>query len=260
MRKLLLTTAFALPLSMAPAFAQDTAPEATITEDTGVQVDPNAAAADVAASGKVVQQQAANELLLDWITDANVRSPDGDVIGDINDLILDAETGKLIAAVIGVGGFLGIGEKRIAVPWERLTINYDAQEIVSDLTKEEAEAAPQYEFRERQAQPQAEVTAPAVTEPAVTEPAGVSESMEAEPAELDAEPMNAQPMEGEAMEGMEAAPMEGEAMEGEAMEGEAHGMETLADDAAMPMDEAPMDATEAAPADGEAMPAEKPAE
>ncbi|MBO9457201.1 PRC-barrel domain-containing protein [Paracoccus sp. R12_1] len=184
MRKLLLTTAFVMPLSMGAAFAQDDA--ATTTQDPAASTqpmdgagtdpmasdpaadpaagdmaaDPDAEAAEqaameaeVAASGKVAQQQAANELRLDWITDATVTSPDGSSIGDINDLIVDGENGQMIAAVVGVGGFLGIGEKQIALPWDQLTVNYDAQEISSDLSQEEADAAPEYVFRDREDAP-----------------------------------------------------------------------------------------------------------
>lgn len=184
MRKLLLTTAFVMPLSMGAAFAQDDAatttqdPAATTQPMDGAATDPmatdpaadpaegNMAAdpdaeaaeqaameAEVAASGKVAQQQAANELRLDWITDATVTSPDGSSIGAINDLIVDGENGQMIAAVVGVGGFLGIGEKQIALPWDQLTVNYDAQEISSDLTQEEADAAPEYVFRDREDAP-----------------------------------------------------------------------------------------------------------
>lgn len=179
MRKLLLTTAFALPLSMTAAYAQDTAadPAAAAVDESATQMegttmpeagadvaaDPDAAAAEreamaqkVAASGKVAQQQAANELRLDWITAATVTSPEGERIGDINDLIVDGENGGMIAAVIGVGGFLGIGEKQIAVPWETLTVNYDAQEITTELTKAEADAAPEYVFRDRESAPAAQ--------------------------------------------------------------------------------------------------------
>lgn len=185
MRKLMLSTAVILPLVMGPAMAQDTATTpapadpatdtATMGADTApaagdaaqTEVPPSmntqdaaeAAAetteADVAASGKVEQQQAENELRIDWITDATVNSPDGNAIGEINDVIVDAEAGTMKAAVIGVGGFLGIGEKQIAVPWDQLTINYDAQQITSDLTQEEAEAAPEYVFREQEAAPDA---------------------------------------------------------------------------------------------------------
>lgn len=205
MHKLLLTTAVLLPFSLVPAFAQDTAttPEepAAETMPADPAADPAAAEpaadeaaadaeaeaeaaaqealkAEVAASGKVAQQQAANEIRLDWVTEASVTSPDGVVIGEINDLILDGDTGEMKAAVIGVGGFLGIGEKQIAVPWDKLMLNFDAQEITSDLTKEEAEAAPAYAFREQEPAPGA---APA-------DPAAVPADPAADPAAMPADP------------------------------------------------------------------------
>ncbi|MBU3030504.1 PRC-barrel domain-containing protein [Paracoccus marinaquae] len=227
MRKLLMTTIIALPLAIGPALAQDAAgtddpampgeattlpadPAAGTTEMTA---DPAAAqeamAAEVAASGKVAQQQAANELRLDWITDATVTAPDGSGIGDINDLIVDGETGQMIAAIIGVGGFLGIGEKQIAVPFDQLTVNYDAQEITSDLTKEEAEAAPEYVFREREAAP-ALTPVPATVDPAA-EPAPATDAMPMEGGAMDGE----MPMEAETMgtDAMETPPTEAEPME-----------------------------------------------
>ncbi len=101
----------------------------------------------------VVREQAPNELRVDWITGATVMSPDGELIGDVNDLILDGETGQLSAAIIGVGGFLGMGEKQIAVGWGDMKIDYDANEITLNLTKEDAEAAPEYVFREQEQAP-----------------------------------------------------------------------------------------------------------
>ena len=108
----------------------------------------------MAASDKIAREQAANELRLEWITDATVTAPDGTSIGSINDLIVDGESGSMIAAIVGVGGFLGIGAKQIAVPFDQLTINFDAQEVTSDLTKEEADAAPEYVFRDRDPGPE----------------------------------------------------------------------------------------------------------
>lgn len=177
MRSLMLSTAIVLPLMMGQAIAQDTAttpapadpamdttttmgtdtaPAAEVADSENTEAAADAAdAAEVAASGKIEQQQAETELRIDWITDATVNSPDGEAIGEINDVIVDAEAGTVKAAVIGVGGFLGIGEKQIAVPWDQLEINYDAQQITSDLTQEEADAAPEYVFREQEAAPDA---------------------------------------------------------------------------------------------------------
>lgn len=226
MRKLLLTTTLALPLTMGVAFAQtattttEPAPAEQSAEaaaqnaeaaaenaadaaaaTTGAAADAAADAADDAAAAadnaatatteataeaaameKTVQQQAMNELRLDWLTGAAVNAPDGTKIGDITDIILDADTGMMKAAIIGVGGFLGIGQKQIAVAWDRLTINYDAREITSDLTKEEAEAAQEYEFRSQESAPAAGTAttpAPAAT---TTETAPAATTTETAPA------------------------------------------------------------------------------
>lgn len=199
MRNLLLTTAVALPMTFGAAFAQEAEPatdpamEQTETapmetEGTDTMADPamenadadmedaDEAAAAASAAEKVEQQQAENEWRVDWITGTSVTSPDGNAIGDINDLIVDSETGEMKAAIIGVGGFLGIGEKQIALPWTDLTINSDAQEITTDLTEEEADAAPEYVFRDQEAAgdmaAEGDMTAdPAATDTMATEPA-----------------------------------------------------------------------------------------
>lgn len=152
--------------------AADAAADATAEGEAAAEdAAEAAAAAEVAASGKVAQEQAANELRVDWITGTTVTAPDGTEIGAINDLIVDGESGQMIAAVVGVGGFLGIGAKQIAVPFDQLTVNYDAQEITTDLTKEEADAAPEYVFREREAAPAAAGDAGMGTTAPATDPA-----------------------------------------------------------------------------------------
>ncbi|RJE81165.1 PRC-barrel domain-containing protein [Paracoccus sp. JM45] len=222
MRNLLLTTAVALPMTFGAAFAQDTAPatdpamETTETETMGTDTmaeptedmtEADDAAAQAAAAEKVEVEQAANEWRVDWITGTSVMSPEGETIGDINDLIVDSETGEMKAAIIGVGGFLGIGEKQIALPWTDLTVNSDAQEITTDLTEEEADAAPEYVFRDQEA-PAGDMAAdPSATEPMATEPMA-TEPMATEP--MEADPMATDTMEADPMadDGMEAEPTE----------------------------------------------------
>ncbi|WP_143025632.1 PRC-barrel domain-containing protein [Paracoccus isoporae] len=145
--------------------------------------------AEMANSDKIAREQSGNELRVDWITGASVTSPDGDSIGDVNDIIVDSESGSMIAAIVGVGGFLGIGEKQIALPWDQLTINYDAEEITSELTQEEADAAPEYVFRERESAP-----APAgATDGMATDPAADPAMAPADPAAAPADPAAADP-------------------------------------------------------------------
>jgi sporulation protein YlmC with PRC-barrel domain len=68
-------------------------------------------------------------------------------IGDVNDILLDAD-GKVAAVIVGVGGFLGVGEKDVAVPFNALKIaekNGDRY-LVMNTTKEALQSAPGYTF------------------------------------------------------------------------------------------------------------------
>ncbi|TJZ93928.1 PRC-barrel domain containing protein [Paracoccus gahaiensis] len=223
MRKFLLTTTLALPMSFGAAFAQDTAPAAdpamepaetapmtdmgdapaadpmATTEPMAEETDADEAAAAASAAEKVEVQQAENEWRIDWITGTNVTSPTGDDIGAISDVIVDGDTGEMKAAIIGVGGFLGIGEKQIALPWADLTINSDAQEITTDLTQEEAEAAPEYVFRDQAAAAGDDM----MTDPAMgTTDTGMGTAPAADPMATgtEAEPMATEPLDADTME------------------------------------------------------------
>ena len=68
-------------------------------------------------------------------------------IGHINDLLLD-KGGKISAVILGVGGFLGAGEKNVAVPFNalKLTEKNGKRYLVMDTTKEALNSAPGYTF------------------------------------------------------------------------------------------------------------------
>jgi sporulation protein YlmC with PRC-barrel domain len=70
----------------------------------------------------------------------------GEAIGDVNDVVINA-SGGAEAMVIGVGGFLGIGEKDVAVGFDRVSwSDRDGQRIiVVSATKEELQAAPEFD-------------------------------------------------------------------------------------------------------------------
>jgi len=68
-------------------------------------------------------------------------------IGTISDLLVDKD-GKVNAVIVGVGGFLGAGEKNVAVPFNalKLTDKNGKRYLVMDTTKEALEKAPGYTF------------------------------------------------------------------------------------------------------------------
>jgi len=77
----------------------------------------------------------------DWTAEAligrTVENAQGDNLGDINNVIIN-EKGDVVAVVIGVGGFLGIGEKNVGVPFEALDFRTaNPAEKPADKTKDE---------------------------------------------------------------------------------------------------------------------------
>jgi sporulation protein YlmC with PRC-barrel domain len=68
----------------------------------------------------------ANQVMASKLIGTRVMSANNESIGDINDVIMD-RNGQAVAAVVGVGGFLGIGEKDVAVPFASLEFQSQAQ-------------------------------------------------------------------------------------------------------------------------------------
>ncbi|MGO4526237.1 PRC-barrel domain-containing protein [Microvirga sp. 2MCAF35] len=71
------------------------------------------------SSGQFMTQMQSNQLMASDLIGTRVVSANNESIGDVNDVILD-RNGQVMAAVVGVGGFLGIGEKNVAVPFNSL--------------------------------------------------------------------------------------------------------------------------------------------
>jgi hypothetical protein len=72
---------------------------------------------------------------------------DAQQVGTINDLILSG-TGEVTAVVLGVGGFLGLGEKQVAVDYSALQFTVAAdntERYVLDTTVEQLTAAPDFQ-------------------------------------------------------------------------------------------------------------------
>ncbi|NBJ13505.1 PRC-barrel domain-containing protein [Microvirga arsenatis] len=80
-----------------------------------------------AMQGQFMTKMETNQMMASDLIGTRVISANNESIGDINDVILD-RNGQVMAAVIGVGGFLGIGEKDVAVPFRSLEF-MNAQQV-----------------------------------------------------------------------------------------------------------------------------------
>jgi sporulation protein YlmC with PRC-barrel domain len=59
------------------------------------------------------------------IMDMEVRNQAGTKLGEVDDLVIDMNTGKVRYAALSYGGFLGLGDKLFAVPWSAFKTKYD---------------------------------------------------------------------------------------------------------------------------------------
>jgi sporulation protein YlmC with PRC-barrel domain len=77
----------------------------------------------------------------------NVYDPANNKIGEVDDVLLDAD-GKINALVIGVGGFLGIGEKHVIVPFNAVKADRkDSKwQLMMNSSKDELKAAPGFKY------------------------------------------------------------------------------------------------------------------
>ncbi|HEX2524706.1 MAG TPA: PRC-barrel domain-containing protein [Geminicoccus sp.] len=168
MKRLLLLSTAMLGFAMAPALAQETAPAQPadpaqqttvppVADPAAPAADPAAPAADMAAPATEeaapttdapeptpVPEQQEGEVRAESLMGVDVTNGQ-DTIGQVSDLVV-TEDGQVQAIVVGVGGFLGIGEKLVALDWEsvKLTRQDDDRTFEVSATREELEQMPAY--------------------------------------------------------------------------------------------------------------------
>jgi sporulation protein YlmC with PRC-barrel domain len=128
-------TAAALAIALAtPAFAQA----------------PGLAPGSKSSTEKFVQKQQATDWRGSKLIGATVYGSDNASIGEISDVLIGND-GAIRAVVIGVGGFLGVSEKNVAVPFDALKItgkpdSSSIQKITASYSKDELKAAPNFAY------------------------------------------------------------------------------------------------------------------
>jgi sporulation protein YlmC with PRC-barrel domain len=70
------------------------------------------------------------------LTGKRVENASDENLGTLNDIVVDANSGRILYGVLSFGGFLGMGDKLFAVPWSSLDLRSDASEIVLNVDKD----------------------------------------------------------------------------------------------------------------------------
>jgi len=137
MRKLLATTAL-VALMSAPTLAQ--------TETSGdAETRSYLSITDTVTLDANAQGYLASNLM--GLSVYTSEAENAEAIGDVNDALI-GEDGTVHAVILGVGGFIGVGEKDVAVDFNRLSIVETAEgefRVISDVSAEELEAAEPFE-------------------------------------------------------------------------------------------------------------------
>jgi sporulation protein YlmC with PRC-barrel domain len=146
-----LAAASTLTLSMALAQTATTppapSPPGMTTQDMNKDMNKSEPAKAAAPSSKIVNAQKPDEWLATKFRGTDVLGPDGVKVGSVDDILFDRE-GHIKALVVGVGGFLGIGAKEVALGFKEFQIvpgkEGSADQLKLALTKEELTAAPEF--------------------------------------------------------------------------------------------------------------------
>ena len=108
LRQLMISAAVSA-LMVTGAMAQADTPKANEPKADVPKVD-----AKPADTIKFVSSQSTDQWVFSRFKGSDVLGPDNAQVGDVSDVLFD-KNGKIIALIVGVGGFLGIGEKSVAI-------------------------------------------------------------------------------------------------------------------------------------------------
>jgi len=101
---------------------------------------------DHASVGKLDRRTSGSNVRASQLIGANIQNDNGDSVGEINDLVIDGNTGRVRYAAVTYGGFLGMGSKLFAVPFEAFHVksksaNSNDYVLVLNVTKDQLKGA-----------------------------------------------------------------------------------------------------------------------
>lgn len=118
------------------------------TSDSKLQADKNEPGHSGMKSQSYMSAAPAKGMQATDLIGADVKTTGDEEVGSISDLIIDQD-GQVVAIVVGVGGFLGMGEKNVAISWDQVTKSgtADEQELRINQTREGLKSAPEYKMQ-----------------------------------------------------------------------------------------------------------------
>lgn len=119
--------------------AEDTAEVTETPEGEAVEETEGAAAAEGEAA---VPAEGNRLIVVDRLAGYNLLNQDGEDLGEISQMIVDLQQGLIAYAVADFGGFLGIGETNVAIPFDQLQFDVEQEAVILNVDQATLEQAP----------------------------------------------------------------------------------------------------------------------
>ena len=84
-------------------------------------------------------------LAISTLRGSHVGNCAGEELGKVDDFVVDLESGRIAYVIVSLGGFLGIGDKLVPVPWEFFSFRTEDHELFVDVEKQMLLDAPSFE-------------------------------------------------------------------------------------------------------------------
>jgi sporulation protein YlmC with PRC-barrel domain len=110
-----------------------------------ISQDPQSAGTSILGGGPSSLAPGPELMAAHALTGDPVVNPKGYVLGRVEHIVLDVQRGRIAYAVLTFGGFLGLGEKYFAIPWNALTFDADGHRFILNVDRGVLEGAPGFD-------------------------------------------------------------------------------------------------------------------
>jgi sporulation protein YlmC with PRC-barrel domain len=161
-RHILITSALLLGFTTVPALAQtepQQPPQAVVQGQGTVEVRPAEPQIRIESAPPEVQVETPGEPAIrvvqvptidgrmpEEIVGRTVKNSEGEDIGEVRDFITQPDSAAIESLVLSQSRFLGIGEKLVTIPWDKVRVDPQSHELLATLTKDELDNAPEFEY------------------------------------------------------------------------------------------------------------------
>ncbi|TAJ26030.1 MAG: PRC-barrel domain containing protein [Reyranella sp.] len=108
---------------------------------------PQQAATPPAATAPAAKPMAAPAASADTrkLIGRNIQNAQNETIGEIKSVFIGKD-GKVDSVMVGVGGFLGVGEREVRLAWSELNVSENGEKVTVNMTKDQLKAKPEYKY------------------------------------------------------------------------------------------------------------------